>query len=636
MPHVEHPPSVAEKHVDLFRTYINRYAEIPTRELEKIIHLLDNALSDWVAENGQERVTFLTDAERARNFAMRCAYQHFDWDDYIAETTADQFADLVADFCSYDRMLEEDHTLRTEDFEPATTSSSINNSEASVEAISEEICAEFMTFLTRGQRTTQFSMSDVVLSLTNSNTHQQYLAEKVTALRMCDGARLLQLVIQDRGDRSQFTPSQESQMQELVRQFHDDEVASAVFWKLVEQLDGLKNPKENRFQRLPTVEVDDEEEDEETEEAYINTCKSLLSSLPFGPVTKSVHRFDIEAMLEDPIDLRGVAHAIRKNDYVAFAHLLSTHMQEDNGFHEFPPSVDSIVQDVKSVLQEYHAFMDPKTAVAVLPPPSLFGDLFGTQTGGSIRLGGFSAYNPDKELQRYRDGHPELTDAVPKVSQNVDFYRGAAPHPYYKCFIDDFHNVAKYRESAAATTEMSTWFGDYYRLEAEHSYIQHLFPIQEGAGLSSCSQRLQKHEILTMREDPVIRERLLRSLETMLDFFGITMNRTDAQPLLIRNEANFEMQFNNLNLYSHNYLRITRICKCLGDLGCEVFQIALIDFFIRECFEWLEEDACLLKNPRESLANYWVGTVRDDATREIFQQRIDHGKERILAESKKA
>ena len=289
------------------------------------------------------------------------------------------------------------------------------------------------------------------------------------------------------------------------------------------------------------------------------------------------------------------------------------------------------------LLDAYHDFMDPSTEP--------LGNIFSTNANSNAGLTSrseFSSSYYDGELKRYRDGHPELTDASPAVFKNVDFYRGATAHPTYGSFIDDFHDVEKYRGNAAATTVTSTWFGNYHRLEAEHSFIQHLFPIQEGAGLSSSSQRLQKHEIEIMKSDSAIRERLLRSVETMLDFYGIELDRTQADyPYLSRNLDNFVDQFANLNTFSHNYLRITRMCKCLGDLGLEVLQQSIVNFFIVECYEWWDDgvegsdssstSTCYLKNLRSSLETHWVATIRDDEVRENFKQRIAESKSKMAS-----
>jgi hypothetical protein len=237
------------------------------------------------------------------------------------------------------------------------------------------------------------------------------------------------------------------------------------------------------------------------------------------------------------------------------------------------------------------------------------------------------------DLESYRNKHPELVDEEGHLSGNVDFYRGAVPHPTYGCFIDDFHNVPKYRGDSAATTEHSTWFGNYGKLEREHAYIQHLFPLQEGRGLSPYAQRLQKHEMATMIDDSTIQKRLRRSLETMYDFFGIEMESDN--PNFLRRSDRCDKCYDNLNFSPHNYLRITRILKCIGDLGHEDWKEALVEFFVVEAFEWPQGESCKLANVRSPLEGYWVETVRDDEKRKSLKNRIDRGKDSRVSEERK-
>lgn len=84
----------------------------------------------------------------------------------------------------------------------------------------------------------------------------------------------------------------------------------------------------------------------------------------------------------------------------------------------------------------------------------------------------------------------------------------------------------------------SSWFGDYDKLEHKHGYIQWLyvkaypvfvfsetltrFPIRE-YGMNYESQPLQRHEIAAMKADPIVVERIIRSYELMLDFYGMRL-----------------------------------------------------------------------------------------------------------------
>jgi hypothetical protein len=71
------------------------------------------------------------------------------------------------------------------------------------------------------------------------------------------------------------------------------------------------------------------------------------------------------------------------------------------------------------------------------------------------------------------------------------------------------------------------WFGDYAHLEIHHGYIQWIFPIRE-EGVNFSANRLQKHELKAIRADPVIRARVIRSYEMMLDFYGMVLVDRDT------------------------------------------------------------------------------------------------------------
>lgn len=67
----------------------------------------------------------------------------------------------------------------------------------------------------------------------------------------------------------------------------------------------------------------------------------------------------------------------------------------------------------------------------------------------------------------------------------------------------------------------SEWAGDYGRLESHHGYIQWLFPLYEGNGVNWHAQTLQRKEAKLMRENMIIGERVMKSYEMMLDFYGM-------------------------------------------------------------------------------------------------------------------
>jgi len=75
------------------------------------------------------------------------------------------------------------------------------------------------------------------------------------------------------------------------------------------------------------------------------------------------------------------------------------------------------------------------------------------------------------------------------------------------------------------------WFGDYSHLEIHHGYIQWIFPIRE-EGVNFSANRLQLHELRAIRADPVIRARIIRSYEMMLDFYGMVLKDRETGTIM--------------------------------------------------------------------------------------------------------
>lgn len=271
------------------------------------------------------------------------------------------------------------------------------------------------------------------------------------------------------------------------------------------------------------------------------------------------------------------------------------------------------------------------------------------------------------DLQDYRSHYPNNRDD-PTLNDNVRFYRNEIPLRPEGKTIEEIHDK---------------WFGDWEFLEYCHSYIQWLFPIQE-SGLNWQAQILQRHEIDIMKNDPEVLKRILKSFELMLDFYGFeiqtnpvnnvgtsaaskntqassstvpnefvnsedatvassTTSSSSSSPLIIdlttafpescalnprsrarivRHSKGFEKQFNNLNTCSHNYLRITRMNKFLGEMGLEHLKLAWLAAFEHELF-----NDKFLYNCVDSYSRYWIGTIYDDDLREAAEKRAEAGKE---------
>ncbi|XP_005172924.1 opioid growth factor receptor 1 isoform X2 [Danio rerio] len=201
-----------------------------------------------------------------------------------------------------------------------------------------------------------------------------------------------------------------------------------------------------------------------------------------------------------------------------------------------------------------------------------------------------------KDMQDFRHSCQFLDyddeEPVRDFFYNLEFYQGRIRSSPDNIHIDEFHKH---------------WWGQYGWLEEVHSYIQWLFPIQE-QGLNRWSHVLTKKEIKLFRRDKQALRNLVKSYEVMLDFYGICLINIHTGE--VRRAPNWRQRFKNLNRYTHNNLRITRILKCLGTLGLEHYQAPLVKFFLRETLVNAE-----LSNVKQSVLDYFMFAVLNKSKR---------------------
>lgn len=214
------------------------------------------------------------------------------------------------------------------------------------------------------------------------------------------------------------------------------------------------------------------------------------------------------------------------------------------------------------------------------------------------------------DTKLYRDGYPGKPDD-PNLTWNMDFYKGKIKCEPNGDFIDNIHEL---------------WWDNYDLLEMHHGYIQWLFPIRE-SGMNYQAQELQLHEVEAIWTDEKAMERLKKSYEMMLNFYGICLLNDKTGEL--ERAQNWKERFRHLNFSMHNYLRITRILKCLGEMGLEEFKAPFLRFMLYEGIITGYLDRTL-----DSCYNYWIGTVKDDKERESI---YDYASQLALqAESEKS
>ncbi|XP_073681899.1 opioid growth factor receptor-like isoform X2 [Garra rufa] len=219
--------------------------------------------------------------------------------------------------------------------------------------------------------------------------------------------------------------------------------------------------------------------------------------------------------------------------------------------------------------------------------------------------------NAAKDMQNFRHSCRNLDgDDHDKPGQgrfyNLEFYRGQIKSSPDDVHIDDFHQ---------------NWWARYDSLQDVHTYTQWLFPLQT-QGVNPSAHVLTKKEIKLFLRDKQVKSKLVKSYKLMLDFYGIRL--VDESTGEVARAPNWEDRFRNLNRYSNNNLRITRILKCLGTLGLKHYQAPLVKFFLHEILVKGQ-----LQNVKQSALDYFMFAVLDKSERrELVKFAFKHFKPR--------
>nr|XP_056712598.1 opioid growth factor receptor-like protein 1 [Euleptes europaea] len=194
-----------------------------------------------------------------------------------------------------------------------------------------------------------------------------------------------------------------------------------------------------------------------------------------------------------------------------------------------------------------------------------------------------------RDLYKYRHQYPQNFKDLRYQNDlcNLRFYKNKIPFKPDGVYIEEVLNK---------------WKGDYEKLEHNHTYIQWLFPLRE-QGLNFYAKELTTYEIEEFKKTKEAIRRFLLAYKMMLEFFGIKLIDKTGN---VTRASNWQERFQHLNESQHNYLRITRILKSLGELGYEGFKPPLVKFILHEA---LVEDT--IPNIKQSALEYFVYTIRD-------------------------
>jgi len=114
------------------------------------------------------------------------------------------------------------------------------------------------------------------------------------------------------------------------------------------------------------------------------------------------------------------------------------------------------------------------------------------------------------------------------------------------------------------------WAWDFEDLECTHDYIQWLFPLPEKSAFNADAPVVDEEVIRAFQSDRRLRQNLVKSFVVMLHFYGLRCDRKEVGKVAISRSKNYPIRKQEwLCIFDHNYLRITRILKCLMTLGLE-------------------------------------------------------------------
>ena len=140
--------------------------------------------------------------------------------------------------------------------------------------------------------------------------------------------------------------------------------------------------------------------------------------------------------------------------------------------------------------------------------------------------------------------------------------------------ITDFYSgeIADHRGRALLDLQAQ----NFVQLEDHHDYIQWLFPLPEASRFNSHAPMLTDTDIAAFRSNAALRLKLQTSFVIMLHFYGLELAMLPNSVYVKKGDAWPDRSANWLTPRNHNYLRISRILRCLTVLGCEDRAVAFL------------------------------------------------------------
>ena len=112
-------------------------------------------------------------------------------------------------------------------------------------------------------------------------------------------------------------------------------------------------------------------------------------------------------------------------------------------------------------------------------------------------------------------------------------------------------------------------------LESTHDFIQWLFPLPESSSFNTHAPLLTEDDITCFHSDSCLQGELLASLRIMSAFYGLSVLTTAGLLTIVKSPCFDTRREAWLHPGNHNFLRITRILRCLMICGCEAWAFSL-------------------------------------------------------------
>jgi hypothetical protein len=208
-----------------------------------------------------------------------------------------------------------------------------------------------------------------------------------------------------------------------------------------------------------------------------------------------------------------------------------------------------------------------------------------------------SCFMPKHKKKEVKKTRPTLKEGE---LPNVEFYsdlRISQPD-------GDFHK-----------TIITEWFGNRKLLEYHHGYIQWLFPLSEEPGLNDEAYTLSPTEIQIFRKSTEIQKKILESLQMMLDFFGMELKEDGS----IERHKYYLERYKHLNKRTndHNFMRMTRIIKCLCLCGLEKYAVEFVKILVVEIF--VEKSFSNQQTSRKSCEKFFIPSLPKQYQEQFFE-----------------